>query len=192
VSRAPVILWVALFLCTLPSTARADASAGEKLASANGCAGCHGAGFGGGVGPKLFGIEHRRTTAQIADAIENPKPPMPKFPLSHAQVVDVVAYLSSLDGGGGQPVATLDPARPTKKAVLSVRFPGSPPARVIAVPRMRMGTSTMTTATVTLHPTSDAHLWKAAVIFSMGGPWTIDVIYGGKHLLVPVNVAGSM
>lgn len=184
-------LVIAIFFA-LSTGARADVNAGAKLVQDNGCMGCHGATFQGGVGPKLYGIEHRLSAAQIAAAIQNPKAPMPKFPFSDAQISDVVAYLSSLDGGGGRPVATLTPARPSKSAVLTVRFPGTPPKHVTAVPGMQMGGSTMTTPMVTLHPTSDPHVWKGNVSFSMGGPWTINVVYDGKHLTLPVNVAGSM
>lgn len=190
-NRVLAFCTLAICLAAYTAAASADVNAGAKLVQANGCAGCHGATFQGGIGPKLYGIEHRRTAAQIADAIEKPKAPMPKFPLSGTQVQGIVAYLSSLDGGGSQPVATLDPVKPGKNAVLSVRFPGTLPKRVTAVPAMQMGGSSMTTAPITLRPTSDPHIWKGNVSFSMGGPWTIDVIYDGKHLTVPVNVPGS-
>ncbi len=79
---------------------------------ANGCAGCHGANLtGGSVGPKLYGIEHQLSDAQISDFIIHPRPPMPNFGFSPQQVKDVVAYLSSLDGGtnASAPVVTLSP-----------------------------------------------------------------------------------
>jgi mono/diheme cytochrome c family protein len=177
----------------LPVRAAGDPSAGAKIVQANGCAGCHGANFKGSTGPKLYGIEHQLSAAQIADAIANPKSPMPKFPLTSAQISDVVAYLSSLDGGsgGGGPVATLTPAKPSSQAMLSVRFPGAAPKHVTALPTMQMGASAMHDAKVTLEPTGDPHVWQGKVSFSMGGPWTIDVQYDGKHLTVPVNVAGG-
>jgi cytochrome c553 len=172
--------------------ALADVNAGAALVQSNGCTGCHGATFRGGIGPKLYGIEHRLKPQQIADAIKNPKAPMPKFPFSDAQVSDVVAYLSSLDGGGGGPVATLDPAKPGKSATLTVRFPGTPPKHVSAVPTMQMGASSMATPAVVLHATHDPHVWTGTVTFSMGGPWTIEVKYDGGVLKVPVTVAGAM
>jgi mono/diheme cytochrome c family protein len=178
----------------LPASAAGDPAAGATLVQNNGCAGCHGANLQGGTGPKLYGIEHRLSAAQIAGAIANPVSPMPKFPLDPAQIADVVAYLSSLDGGrgGAGPVATLDPAKPSSHATLTVRFPGAVPHSVSAEPAMQMGGSTMRDAKVTLHPTTDPHVWRGKISFSMGGPWTIDVTYDGKHLTVPVNVAGSM
>ncbi len=191
-NRALTCFTIALVLAASPCGARADVNAGAGLVQSSGCMGCHGATLRGGIGPTLYGIEHRRTAAQIANAIKNPTTPMPKFPLSDSQIQDVVAYLSSLDGGGGQPVATLSPAKPENHAVLTVRFPGTPPRHVTAVPAMHMGGSGMDSARVTLHPTSDPHVWKGVVSFSMGGPWTIDVVYDGKHLTVPVNVVGSM
>lgn len=188
--RGKMIFNSLVFFASIAS-ANADA-AGAKLVQSSGCAGCHGAVFQGGIGPKLSGIEHRMTPAQIVAAIENPKAPMPKFPFSDAQVQDIVAYLSSLDGGGGSPVATLDPATPGKSATLFVRFPGTPPRHVTATPAMLMGGRNMSAATVTLRPASDPHVWRGTVTFSMGGPWTIEVTYDGKHLTLPVNVAGSM
>ncbi len=170
----------------------ADVNAGAKLVQSNGCAGCHGTNFQGGVGPKLSGIEHRRSAAQIADAIKNPKAPMPRFPFTNAQVGDVVAYLSNLDGGAGasRPVATLTPVKPSDHAVLSVRFPGTPPKSVSALPVMQMGGSTMHTARVTLHPTRDPHVFEGNVTFSMGGPWTIEILYDGKRMTLPVEAGG--
>ncbi|HLI96013.1 MAG TPA: cytochrome c, partial [Candidatus Baltobacteraceae bacterium] len=95
---------------TAPSSG--DANAGAKLVQANGCAGCHGASLmGGSVGPKLYGIEHQLSADQISDFIVHPRPPMPNFGFSPQQVNDVVAYLSSLDGGANSsaPVVTLSP-----------------------------------------------------------------------------------
>lgn len=177
---------------TARAAAASDPGAGAGLVAGNGCSGCHGADLHGGTGPKLYGIEHRRSAAQIANAIADPKAPMPKFPLTGAQIGDIVAYLSSLDGGGGRPVATLSPAKPSGSATLTVRFTGTPPAHVEAVPSMQMGGSAMHDAKVTLKATSDPHVWKGTVSFSMAGAWTIDVTYDGKHLTVPVDVAGSM
>ncbi|HEX3464671.1 MAG TPA: cytochrome c [Candidatus Elarobacter sp.] len=176
---------------TVHAAVAADVNAGATLVQSNGCAGCHGATFQGGIGPKLYGIEHRLKRERIAAAIKTPKAPMPKFPFSDGQISDVVAYLTSLDGGGGRPVATLSPRNPGKSAVLTVRFPGTPPKHVVAIPVMQMGASSMTTPTVVLHPTGDPHVWTGTVAFSMGGPWTIDVKYDGGLLKLPVT-AGSM
>lgn len=171
--------------------AGADVNAGATLVQASGCAGCHGATFRGGIGPGLVGIEHRRSAARIAAAIASPTAPMPTFPFNAAQIGDIVAYLSSLDGSGQAPVATVVFGRPATSAVLSVRFPGSQPARVTAHTMMQMGNSAMNGTLVTLHPTNDPKLWRATIVFSMSGPWTIDVNYDGRHLSVPANVPGS-
>ncbi len=78
---------------------RDDASHGGML-YAKSCAACHGArGVNGPIGPALGGERKRRSRAQIAAAIENPDPPMPKlYPgeLSHQDVADIVAYLETL------------------------------------------------------------------------------------------------
>lgn len=168
----------------------ANLNAGATLVQANGCAGCHGASLGGGIGPKLVGIERRLTPARIAAAIEQPVAPMPKFPFSAAQVADIVAYLSSLDAGT-RPSATLRFAGSALTAVLTVRFPGTPPEHVSAVPAMRMGDGEMRGGAVTLHAGPDRHVWHGTIAFSMSGAWQIDVIYDGHHLTVPANVAGS-
>ncbi len=174
------------------TAASGDINAGAKLVQANGCAGCHGAGLkGGSIGPSLYGIEHRLASAQIADFIVHPRAPMPNFGFTSQQVDDIVAYLSSLDGGSGEatPVVTFDPATPTDEATISVRFPGTPPKDVSVLPIMQMGTSTMQTRVVHLaQSTSDAHVFTGKVVFSMGGPWTVKVQYDGKSLDVPLNV----
>ncbi|HZT12460.1 MAG TPA: cytochrome c [Candidatus Baltobacteraceae bacterium] len=170
----------------------ADADEGAKLVQANGCEGCHGAGLHGGtVGPPLVGIEHQLNADQIADKIEHPKAPMPNFGFSAAQVADLVAYLSGLDGGsqGTRPVVTFDPAVPTDIATISVRFPGTPPKSVRVLPIMQMGSSTMQTREVDLVPSkSDPHVFTGRVVFSMGGPWTVRLQYDGKTMNVPLNV----
>jgi mono/diheme cytochrome c family protein len=172
----------------------ADANAGAKLVQANGCEGCHGANLmGGSVGPKLYGIEHQLSSDRIADFIVHPRAPMPNFGFTAQQVSDIVAYLSSLDGGavGDKPVVTFDPATPTDVATITVRFPGTPPASVSVLPIMQMGSSTMQTRTVQLQQSaSDPHTFSGRVVFSMGGPWTVRVQYGGQTLDVPLNVGG--
>jgi cytochrome c551/c552 len=188
--RATAALTLIASVAVAPASG-ADVNAGAALVQANGCGGCHGATLRGGIGPSLVGIEHRRSAERIAAAITTPTAPMPTFPFSTAQIADIVTYLSSLDGGGASPVATVTFARPASSAVLSVRFLGSPPAHVTARPLMRMGGSSMAGALAALHPTSNPHLWRATVIFPMTGPWTIDVDYDGRHLSVPANVPGS-
>ncbi|MDP9017282.1 MAG: c-type cytochrome [Candidatus Eremiobacteraeota bacterium] len=167
-----------------------DANAGAKLVQTNGCMGCHGAKFQGGIGPKLLGIEHKLTRAQITDFIKHPRAPMPDFGFSDAQIADIVAYLSSLDGGGGvagAPVITLTPDKPSERATITVRFPGSYPARVTARAIMQMGTGSHH-LDVVLHQTSDPHVWQGEVEFSMGGPWTIQVRYDDKQVDIPLQV----
>jgi mono/diheme cytochrome c family protein len=173
-------------------TSAGDVNAGAALVQANGCAGCHGANFrGGSVGPALCGIEHRLTPDQIADFITHPRAPMPNFGFSATQVQDVVAYLSSLDGGGSQqaPVITVTPPNPVDTATVSVRFAGTPPQSVSVLPIMQMGASTMSTRVVHLLPSrNDPHLFAGRVVFSMGGPWTLQVQYDGKHVDYPLTV----
>jgi hypothetical protein len=170
----------------------ADANEGARLVQANGCEGCHGTALkGGGVGPALFGIEHKLTAAQIADFIVHPRAPMPNFGFTQDQVSDIVAYLSNLDGGAGSsaPVVTFDPAKPVDVATISVQFPGTPPKNVSVLPVMQMGTSSMQTRQVQLtQSASDPHVFTGKVVFSMGGPWTIRVQYDGKTLDVPLTV----
>jgi mono/diheme cytochrome c family protein len=175
-----------------PSTGQDAINDGAKLVQANGCAGCHGANLkGGSVGPSLFGIEHKLAAAQIADFITHPRAPMPNFGFSSAQVSDIVAYLSSLDGGANSqaPVVTFNPAVPTDEATITVRFPGTPPKDVSVLPIMQMGASTMQTRLVHLtQSASDPHAFSGHVVFSMGGPWTVKVQYDGKTVDVPLNV----
>lgn len=169
-----------------------DVNAGAKLVQANGCEGCHGANLtGGSIGPKLYGIEHQLSADQIADFIVHPRAPMPNFGFTQQQVSDIVAYLSSLDGGANntKPVVTFDPATPTDVATISVRFPGTPPSSVSVLPIMQMGSSKMQTRQVQLQPSaSDPHVFSGRVVFSMGGPWTVRVQYDGQTLDVPLNV----
>src|SRR5579863_6210507 len=68
--------------------ASGDAAEGAKLVQSSGCEGCHGAGFVGGLGPKLIGIEKTQTAGQIADKIKNPKAPMPNFGFDDAQLAN--------------------------------------------------------------------------------------------------------
>jgi mono/diheme cytochrome c family protein len=179
---------------TVGSMAVGDVNNGAKLVQANGCAGCHGTNLkGGSVGPALFGIEHRLNGAQITDFIMHPRPPMPNFGFNPGQISDIVAYLSSLDGGTNNqtPVVTLSPSTPIDEATISVRFPGTPPKDVSVLPIMQMGNSTMQTRVVHLvQSTSDPHIFTGKVVFSMGGPWTVRVQYDGNTLDVPLTVGG--
>jgi mono/diheme cytochrome c family protein len=169
----------------------ADANNGAKLVQANGCAGCHGANLmGGSIGPKLYGIEHKLSSDQIADFIVHPRPPMPNFGFTQQQVNDIVAYLSGLDGGANatQPVVTLSPNPPVDVATISVRFPGTPPKNVTVLPVMQMGASSMQTRMVQLQPSTDPNVFTGRIVFSMGGPWTLKLQYDGNTMDVPVTV----
>lgn len=181
---------LALVSVAPPAARAANANAGAALVQTNGCAGCHGATLQGGIGPRLAGIEHRLPAERIAAAIAQPVAPMPKFPFTAGQIADIVAYLSSLDAATS-PVATVRFPKSGLTAVVRVRFPGPPPKRVTAVPAMPMGSSTMRGSAVTLHPVGDGHVWQGTIAFSMSGAWTLDVDYDGRHLTVPVNVAGT-
>lgn len=174
------------------SPASGNANNGAQLVQANGCAGCHGAGLkGGGIGPALYGIEHKLSDAQIADFIIHPRAPMPNFGFTGAQVTDIVAYLKTLDGGTGntQPLVTFTPATPTDQAVVTVVFPGTPPQSVTVLPVMHMGTGTHHTALIQLQPSpSDPHTFSGHIEFSMGGPWIVQIQYDGHQMDVPLNV----
>lgn len=169
-----------------------NVNAGAKIAADHGCMGCHGAKFQGGIGPKLFGIEHRKTADAIASAIRRPRAPMPAFGFNEQQIADVVAYIGSLDGGehGDLPVIVLDPALPKDQANISVRFPGAVPKSVIARASMNMGTMSHHRDSE-LHATKDPHVWEGVVYFSMGGAWTLSVMYDGKTIDMPLTVSGG-
>lgn len=157
----------------------------------NGCTGCHGATWNGGIGPALYGIEHRRNALQIAAHIKHPTAPMPNFGFTDAQIDDIVAYLSNLDGGAqsGAPVVTFEPATPIQAATVRVHFSGTPPQNVSALPIMTMGKNTMQTSVVALHATpSDPLTFSGRVTFSMSGPWIVRIRYDDRSLDVPLNV----
>ncbi len=168
-----------------------DANRGANIAQANGCAGCHGVAWRGGLGPALYGIEHRLTFAAIAEHIKSPMAPMPNFGFTQAQIADIVTYLSSLDGGlnSGKPIVTIAPETPTDRATISIVFNGTPPKYVEALPVMQMGASTMQTSRSILQPSpDDPHRFVGHVTFSMGGPWIIRITYDGSVMDVPLNV----
>lgn len=175
------------------ATRPADANAGARLVQANGCTGCHGATFGGGIGPKLFGIEHRLTAAQIADFIKNPRPPMPNFGFSDTQISDISAYLSGLDGGlaNDRPIVSYGALKPGEPIPLTVHFPGTIPLSVVLTPLMQMGRGSMHTDVVKLQPTTDPRTFIGVVVFSMGGPWTLHIAYDGHDLDVPIIVGAG-
>ena len=189
----------ALVVCALsaaaalpkPSYGGGDANGGAKIVQSSGCTGCHGARLAGAAGfPSLVGIERRKSIDQIANAIVAPRPPMPTVDLTRAQVADVVAYLVSLDGANGRPVVTFSPARPAGSTVVSVKFPGTPPADAAVKATMQMGSMSHGTGWIPLRRVSEPHTVSAKVPFSMGGPWTITVRYDGHVDDVPLDVGG--
>ncbi|HVA34011.1 MAG TPA: c-type cytochrome, partial [Candidatus Baltobacteraceae bacterium] len=174
-----------------PEGSAGDVNAGAKLVQANGCTGCHGATWRGALGPALYGIEHRMTPLQIALHVKSPTAPMPNFGFTDAQIGDIVAYLSSLDGGLEQnkPVVTFVPETPSEYATVSVRFNGTPPSSVTVLPIMHMGATSMQTQAITLQPSpGDPHVFTGRITFSMSGPWTVRIRYGDQTLDVPLTV----
>jgi cytochrome c553 len=188
------VFCAALVPIMIPAAVQAagDANAGAKIVQDHGCEGCHGASLkGGAVGPSLYGIEHRRTAEQIVNAIKNPRPPMPSYGFTSAQIEDLVAYLSDLDGGasGMKPTVSFAPNPPGATSTITVHFADTPPKDVIVTPMMDMGGSVMSSAAVHLHASAaDPHTFVGKVEFSMGGAWTVQVKYDGKNLDVPVTV----
>ncbi len=142
------------------------------------------------MAPSLVAIEKRMSGAQIAKAIDDPKPPMPRFGFSQKQVADVVAYVSELDGGSGKPIVRLNPANPTQETTVTVTFPDRTPQGAQVEATMQMGSMSHGTGWLPLHKTSDPHTLAAKVHFSMGGPWMIHVKYAGKVMDVPISVGG--
>jgi mono/diheme cytochrome c family protein len=172
-------------------SALADSNAGAKLVAQNGCTSCHGAKFQGSAGfPPLYGIEHRRSRAQIVAALISPKAPMPNYGFTLAQAGDIADYLSSLDGGAtqNQPVITIAPQHPSDYIDVSIRFPGTPPKSVTAVASMSMGHMPMNSAKVTFKRTSDPHVYTGRINFEMGGAWTVHIVYDGKIIDQPIVV----
>jgi len=83
-----------------PGLESGDPSIGAKLFSTN-CASCHGAGGSGGFGPKLVGLADQVTPSFFAWRIKDPTAPMPKLPLTDAQIADLAAYLETLGASSG-------------------------------------------------------------------------------------------
>ena len=99
-----------------PATAAGgDASRGGALFGTN-CAGCHGPkGAGGGIGPTLAGVP--REAPGIAAAIAAGTGAMPAGLVTGADAADVVAYVVSIGGGGGEtPPAETTPTAPVAPA----------------------------------------------------------------------------
>jgi len=91
------------------------AANGEQLARSSGCAGCHGADFGGGAGPGWVGLAGSDVelvdgtvvvadTAYLTRAIADPSAEvaagytlrMPANNLSDAEIADIVAFIETL------------------------------------------------------------------------------------------------
>lgn len=54
---------------------------------------------------------------------------------------------------------------------------------------MDMGGTKMPTREVPMAPTpGNPNVFTAKIVFSMGGPWTVHIIYDGKSMDVPLNV----
>jgi cytochrome c553 len=180
-----------LTLC-MRTSAWADSNAGAKLVAQNGCTACHGAKFQGSAAgfPALYGIEHRRSRAQIINALTSPKAPMPNFGFTAEQAGDIADYLSSLDGGttANLPVITIAPEHPNSYADVTIQFSGPPPKSVTAIASMGMGRQAMSSPKVTFKPTSDPHVYAGRLQFAMGGAWTIHIIYDGKTIDRPIVV----
>src|SRR6185503_13707108 len=107
------------------------AVAGQQLFQTLGCVSCHGATGEGGRGPALNGLFGRETQlvggqkitadeAYIRESILNPQaqlvdgfgPIMPTFQgqISEDQLVQLLAYIKSLQAPGAQPAAAASPA----------------------------------------------------------------------------------
>ena len=100
------------------SAGAAEVAMGEQLARSSGCAGCHGANFGGGAGPSLVGLAGSEVTladgstlvadtAYLTRAIAQPSADlvadynlkMPANTLTDAEIADIVAYIETLANG---------------------------------------------------------------------------------------------
>jgi cytochrome c553 len=169
----------------------ADVNTGAKLVAQNGCQSCHGVKFQGSAGfPPLYGIEHRRTRAQIIAALVSPTAPMPNYGFTEAQAGDVAEYLAGLDGGASQsqPIISIAPAHLVDYADVTVRFPGALPKTVTAIATMAMGNMPMKSPQVTFTASADRRVYKGRVSFSMSGAWTIHIVYDGKTIDRPIVV----
>lgn len=98
---AVLVLVVAAVGCSDP----VEGKYGEDLYRAT-CAHCHGADLGGGIGPPIGAGSNAATSlsdAQIAGVIAVGPGAMPSYRnrLDDEQVASVIAYLRSVQGGGG-------------------------------------------------------------------------------------------
>ena len=144
----------------------ADVNTGAKLVAQNGCQSCHGVKFQGSAGfPPLYGIEHRRTRAQIIAALVSPTAPMPNYGFTEAQAGDVAEYLAGLDGGASQsqPIISIAPAHLVDYADVTVRFPGALPKTVTAIHHDFMGRGMDDVSFVSLeYETAHGKTWATA------------------------------
>jgi mono/diheme cytochrome c family protein len=74
---------------------------GESLFVAQGCNACHGdGGVGGGIGPRLVGIEKKYDQQKIESLLRSPTPAMlsgmPAVDLKQDDMDQLIAYLESL------------------------------------------------------------------------------------------------
>jgi mono/diheme cytochrome c family protein len=167
---------------------------GAALAGMLNCDNCHGAGLRGSNGRlSLYGIERRRSPAQVRAALLQPLAPMPAITLSDHQLADLITYLQNLDGGaqGAIPEVSWDPWVPSDRATVTVRFDhpvsGTPTVQVL----MHMGRFTHGSDEITLVQTRERGVMHASVPFTMGGAWVLLVRYGDERLELPLQVGGS-
>lgn len=77
-------------------TLAGDRDRGEAIFEIN-CAGCHGEGGNGGVGPNLHGVSsHRSRWSLIQQVTSGQTPPMPKFQPKPQEMADLLRYLEQL------------------------------------------------------------------------------------------------
>ncbi|MHB8145771.1 MAG: hypothetical protein ACYDGM_00725 [Vulcanimicrobiaceae bacterium] len=106
-----------------------------------------------------------------------------------ASQVDQGAKLAAHNGGssGTAPTISFDPAAPTDRTTITVRFAGTPPSGGTVHAVMQTG-MTMRTAAVALRPAADPHTLSGVLHFSMSGPWTVVVQYGKTRISRPIIV----
>src|SRR5579885_921526 len=191
VARA-LALFLAWALVSAAASAEVpDANSGARLVQSHGCTGCHGAQLqGGSDGPKLAGIEKTLKAVEIAAFIKHPSEPMPDFKFTDAQIADIVAYLSGLDGGekGDRPTVSFDPPTPTGDTRIIVHFPSPAPRRVQAVGVLQADPEAARTDAVTL--TRDGvHVWSGRMSFPRPGACIVEIMYDGNRIDAPISVA---
>lgn len=75
---------------------RGDENRGEAMFQVN-CAGCHGGGVNGYVGPSLYHISKHKSKVDIINQVISGKtPPMPQFQPSVQDMADLLSYLEQL------------------------------------------------------------------------------------------------